>query len=62
MSSTIEIDYKLALGVLSYQILLLFIINLIIDYRIMNKYKKRGGKDAPQPRHLDVHKDVKDHE
>ena len=62
VSGDIEADYKLALGVLSYQIVILFLINLLIDNCIRNSYKKRGGKDAKQPRHLEVHQDVKDHE
>ena len=52
VSGDILADYKLAAGVLSYQIVILFIINLAIDHCLRNSYKKRGGRDAKQPPHL----------
>lgn len=55
-------DMPLAIGVLSYQIVVIFILTVLIDHCIRTGYKKRGGADGELPPHLEVRQDVKDHE
>ena len=55
-------DMPMAVGVLSYQIVIIFTLTVLIDHCIRNGYKKRGGKDGKLPPQLDVHQDVRDHE
>ena len=56
------VDTPLALGVFSYQIVVMFTLTVLIDHCIRNGYKRRGGTDGQLPPHLEVHQDVKDHE
>ena len=55
-------DMPLAVGVFSYQIIIIFILTVAIDHCLRNRYKKRGGKEGKKPKHLLVHDDVKKHE
>ena len=55
-------DMPLAVGVFSYQILLIFTLTVLIDSCKRNGYKRRGGKQGALPPHLDVRQDVLDHE
>ena len=57
-----EATVSLALYVLSYQFIFVFLLTLLVDYCIMNRYKKRGGKFGNKPPHLPVEDNVKEHE
>lgn len=56
------VDLPMTIGVLSYQIVIVFLLTVLIDNCIRNCYKRRGGTDGELPPHLEVHQDVKDHE
>ena len=42
-------DMPLAVGVFSYQIVIIFILTVAIDHCLRNGYKKRGGKEGKKP-------------
>ena len=44
----------IALGVFTYQFVIMFIVLIYVDHLKMNGYKKRGGTDGAQPPHLPV--------
>ena len=62
VSGGAEADLPLAVGVFTYQIILIFILTVLIDSCIRNGYKKRGGKDGALPPQLEVRQDVIEHE
>ena len=58
----IELTTGLYCGVMTCQIVLFALINILLDTCLMNRYKKRGGYEGHRPPLLDVRKDVLDHE
>lgn len=58
-----EVDLKLSAAVYVYQIIIIFIIVVLIDHCVANRYKKPDSHmDGEMPPHLEVHEDVKEHE